>query len=949
MVTADPSSLTELIAMGFTHAQAKEALEKCSNDKEQAINWIFSRVADPVMTDIHGPKEDDDLSKVIELSLQETSPGAVYSFDPISPEDRVRAEGVPVGLKNVGNTCYFNSLLQAYFMIPKFVQEVLAFKEVALEGTEDVQQGRVLSASLQLVKQLQRLFGYMTRSHRRYIDPSNVLSALVDDLGNQLMIGDQKDVGEFNIILVARIEDGMKPPKSEEEEAPEGEDSGRRDSSDVQLMRKGSLNYSISIPDEGVIAALFYGRQVELLTSAEADGTRVFQHQEAVFGQVMLDVDERDIYSAWDKACFSNIEGYVTPQDYKTVAQQEIWLTRLPQVLLFQIQRVCFDKASLSSVKKHTVFNIEKVIYPDRFMHHNRVIGSSLRQQAQELKAKVAKLEAILDKYQRFASDSLSLEKVLRNAGTFMAEQHDQTALNELERIESAFSYEQLKQAQLVLENYADQIRSKVSLVQSELASLKAEIKAAFDLEELKQYAYNLHSILVHDGMAGSGHYYAYIYNSELDKWRKYSDITVTDVTEQEVFERSIGGYAVTSAYCLKYVAATLDERVEGQVLRSFTVVADPEVTPDIYSTFLPLELRREVDDDNIRLKRELEDFRVNQVIKLMQDLYLSRHITAQSQCMSYRSLQPNSLEVSKFMLVNFVIYLKVKYEERLSRIHLLNLVVREVVHQDLEQLDKSGPLFQKIKTKLLKSHKDMPLGLDLNLYEVERFDKLMLEFHNNIRDASCNTLIYKALLKEDFPQALALINHETKRNSAETSVFHRPPKDLAKVGALFLMTGVNTALAVGNAEKAAAYASVIVAWVLELFSKFDIQYKQVQVSFNIACKALTEQGQSDLSQEFAFKSKALEANASAERYELPLPAEYAEVNAKVDSLDPQAWVEGWKSDSLASEYQELLTAVRLKYVQWYDLNQRIISLRRTLSEKELREFESKVASLHMN
>jgi ubiquitin carboxyl-terminal hydrolase 25/28 len=947
MVTADPANLTELIAMGFTHAQAKEALEKCSNDKEQAINWIFSRGDDPIMTDMIGPKEDDDLSKVIEMSLQETSPGAVYSFDPISPEDRVRAEGVPVGLKNVGNTCYFNSLLQAYFMIPKFVQEVLAFKEVALKGTEDVQQGRLQSASLQLVKQLQRLFGYMIRSHRRYIDPSNVLSALVDDLGNQLMIGDQKDVGEFNMILVARIEDGMKPPKSEDEEAPEGEDLGRKDT--AQLMRKGSLNYSISIPDEGVIAALFYGRQVELLTSAEADGARVFQHQEAVFGQVMLDVDERDIYSAWDKACFSNIEGYVTPQDYKTVAQQEIWLTRLPQVLLFQIQRVYFDKASLSSVKKNSVFNIEKVLYPDRFMHHNRVIGSSLRQQAQELKAKVAKLEATLDKYQRFASDNLSLEKVLRNAGTFLAEQHDPTALTELERIESAFSYEQLQETQLILENYADQISHKVSLVQSELASLQAEIKAVFDLAELKQHAYNLHSILVHDGMAGSGHYYAYIYNSELDRWRKYSDITVTDVTEQEVFERSIGGYAVTSAYCLMYVAATLEERVEGQVLRSFTVVADPEVTPDIYSTFLPLELRREVDDDNIRLKRELDDFRVSQVIKLIQDHYLSRFLTAHSQCTSYRSLLPTSLEVSKFMLVNFVVYLKIKYEERLSRLLLLDQVVKEVVHQDLEQLDKSGPLFQKISTILLKSHRDMPYSLDKNAYEVGRVERLVQEFHGIIRDASCNILLFKALLKEDFGQALALIKHETKRNSVESTIFHKPPRDLAKVGALYLMTGVNTALAVGNVEKAAGYASVMVAWMLELFSKYDTLYKQVQISFTNACKILNEQGQSDLRQEFEFKSRALDVNTSAERFELVLPAEYAEVNAKVDSLDPQAWVEGWKSDSLASEYQELMTAVRHKFGQWYDLNQRIVSLRRTLSEKELREFESKVASLHMN
>ena len=32
----------------------------------------------------------------------------------------------PVGLKNVGNTCYVNSMLQSYFTIPQFRDEILS-------------------------------------------------------------------------------------------------------------------------------------------------------------------------------------------------------------------------------------------------------------------------------------------------------------------------------------------------------------------------------------------------------------------------------------------------------------------------------------------------------------------------------------------------------------------------------------------------------------------------------------------------------------------------------------------------------------------------------------------------------------------------------------------------------------------------------------------------------
>lgn len=45
--------------------------------------------------------------------------------------------GSPVGLKNVGNTCYFNSMLQTYFMIPDFRRAVLTFPDLSAVPTSD--------------------------------------------------------------------------------------------------------------------------------------------------------------------------------------------------------------------------------------------------------------------------------------------------------------------------------------------------------------------------------------------------------------------------------------------------------------------------------------------------------------------------------------------------------------------------------------------------------------------------------------------------------------------------------------------------------------------------------------------------------------------------------------------------------------------------------------------
>ena len=70
--------------------------------------------------------EDEQLNKAILMSYQENQN---VSVDYNSPKDKIRVDGIPVGLQNLGNTCYFNSLLQMYFMNHQLVREILLFKK----------------------------------------------------------------------------------------------------------------------------------------------------------------------------------------------------------------------------------------------------------------------------------------------------------------------------------------------------------------------------------------------------------------------------------------------------------------------------------------------------------------------------------------------------------------------------------------------------------------------------------------------------------------------------------------------------------------------------------------------------------------------------------------------------------------------------------------------------
>lgn len=80
----------------------------------------------------------------------------------------------------------------------------------------------------------------------------------------------------------------------------------------------------------------------------------------------------------------------------------------------------------------------------------------------------------------------------------------------------------------------------------------------------LSQVPYRLHAVLVHEGQANAGHYWAYIYDPRQHCWMKYNDITVTKSSWEELVRDSFGGYRNASAYCLMYIDDKKPFLIEG-------------------------------------------------------------------------------------------------------------------------------------------------------------------------------------------------------------------------------------------------------------------------------------------------------------------------------------------------------------------------------------------------
>lgn len=78
------------------------------------------------------------------------------------------------------------------------------------------------------------------------------------------------------------------------------------------------------------------------------------------------------------------------------------------------------------------------------------------------------------------------------------------------------------------------------------------------------QVPYHLHAVLVHEGQANAGHYWAYIYNQPRKRWLKYNDVSVIESSWDELERDSFGGLKNTSAYCLIYVSSNLPQFTAG-------------------------------------------------------------------------------------------------------------------------------------------------------------------------------------------------------------------------------------------------------------------------------------------------------------------------------------------------------------------------------------------------
>ncbi|GFR14738.1 ubiquitin carboxyl-terminal hydrolase 25 [Trichonephila clavata] len=582
--------------------------------------------------------EDQDISRVVEASLAESKAvgtkrkrGEVWQ-DPLNPHDRKRNGDWPVGLKNVGNTCWFSAVIQSLFHLPVFRKLVLNYSP---DDWNEVGSNPKDGRNLVFMQELRKLFALMLCTKRKYVDPSHALEEFKEAFPDSSGTDSQQDVSEFTHKLLEWLEDAFKVNSCEQIPGDNGES-----------MMEG--------PDQNPMLNLFYGHY---LSEGQNEG-RMFRNEET-FGQYPLQVNGfSNIHESLEAAMAQEIESC----NVMTKSGQESWFTRLPPIMLFELSRFQFNQQLGRPEKIHNKLEFPEIMFMDRYMEQNKATTRSIREQVRKLKEERDKLQKQLEKYLNYGSgpkkvplcdalqytldfaesrklieenlsedvemaspasvsslggespnspNKVNCMEVTNSSIAVQLDGSSSSALSDLACTEQMnhisedtvpspqhISELELKVFQACLKRWRKEVESKVKNLQENINNIDNTIKEVYNDSSLQKKPYRLHAVLVHEGQAASGHYWAYVYCPNRTMWLKFNDVSVTEATWSELQRDSMGGHHYASAYCLLYVDELRPEL--------FYEEGENEIGPEYLYT-LPEDLQQYVEKDNVVFNLETE------------------------------------------------------------------------------------------------------------------------------------------------------------------------------------------------------------------------------------------------------------------------------------------------------------------------------------------------------
>ena len=371
-------------------------------------------------------QEEQDVSKALEASLLESTQSGRKSS--ANPRDRQREGQWPVGLKNVGQTCWFSAVIQSLFHIPAFRTLVLNYTPPSFEANSEKRK-----KILEFMMELRKLFSLLLNSQRKYVDPSRAVGILRGTLGgggeSSQGGSNQQDVSEFTHKLLDWLEEAFSVQSSDKcdmdkRNISEGAEPMDSDAEKMDKEKESEDNSMASSPashDMNQMNSLFYGK-VEI----EGRNQGIEFSRTEQFGQWPLQVNGfKHIHDSLEASmAYQAIDSGET----SVLSGQERWFTILPPVLVLELSRFQFNTSKGVAEKVNNILEFPQDIFLDRYLESNKDLVRKKREEVKRLIDRRENLKKQLDCYMRYRAgseesshqqDQYPLVSILRSALEF--------------------------------------------------------------------------------------------------------------------------------------------------------------------------------------------------------------------------------------------------------------------------------------------------------------------------------------------------------------------------------------------------------------------------------------------------------------------------------------------------------------------------------------------------
>ncbi|KAM5246377.1 ubiquitin carboxyl-terminal hydrolase 28 isoform 15-T15 [Ctenodactylus gundi] len=558
-----------------------------------------------------------DLNRVHEAASVETKRSKrkrceVWGENP-NPNDWRRVDGWPVGLKNIGNTCWFSAVIQE-------------------------------KRNIMFMQELQYLFALMMGSNRKYVDPSAALDLLKGAFRSSEE--QQQDVSEFTHKLLDWLEDAFQ----------------------LAVNVNNPRNKS-----ENPMVQLFYGT---FLTEGVREG-KPFCNNETFGQYPLQVNGYRNLDECLEGAMVEGDIELLPSDHSVTYGQERWFTKLPPvltfELSRFEFNQSLGQPEKIhNKLEFPQIIYMDRYLYRNKELIRSK--RETIRKLKEEIKVLQQKLDRYVKygsgparfplpdmlKYViEFASTKPDTESCPSESDTCKAlplssmhcpvsdltSKQSTSPENSSQHVERTFSPpedclhksevmsrpltsprsslempthpaprtvtpEEINFVKTCLQRWRSEIEQDIQDLKNCIASTTETIEEMYCDPLLRQVPYRLHAVLVHEGQANAGHYWAYIYNQPRQIWLKYNDISVTESSWEELERDSYGGLRNVSAYCLMYI---------NDKLPYFNAEAAPNESDQMVGELeaLSIELKHYIQEDNWRFEQEVEEWEEEQSCKI--------------------------------------------------------------------------------------------------------------------------------------------------------------------------------------------------------------------------------------------------------------------------------------------------------------------------------------------